>query len=100
MTAEGKLRIGDSLYEVDGIVATGRHAYLSREGWTELSASAYAAPVNADVAMLYNLVMEHHVVPMVGDSGNVHYYADELNNLGGICEKAMVMLDGRIRKAA
>ncbi len=100
MTAEGRLRIGDSLYEVDGIVATGRHAYLSREGWIELSDSIYANSVAQDVSMLYNVLMENHVIPMVGASDTVHYYADELNNLGGVAEKAMIMIDGGLRIAA
>ncbi len=94
-TVNGRWMVGESLFEVDGIVATGRHAYLSKDGWTELSDSQYADVVSQDVAMLYNMVMENHVIPVMGDSGEIHYYADELNNLGGVSEKAMAKLTSK-----
>lgn len=89
LTDAGRFLVGESLFNVDGIVATGRHSFLSKAGWTELSDCPYAEAVSEDVEMLYNMVMENHVIPLMGDSGQVHYYADELNNLGGISEQAM-----------
>lgn len=93
MTEAGRLMTGEGLFNVDGIVGTGRHAFLSKtSGWTELSDAKEAEIVNHDVAMLYNAVMENHILPIVGDSGEIYYYADEMNNIEGLSERAMLRM--------
>jgi hypothetical protein len=100
-TEAGRLRTGEGLFNFDGIVGTGRHAFLSKEtGWTELSDAKEADIVNHDVAMLYNVVMESHILPLVGDSGEVHYYADEMNNIDGLSERAMLRMMAAEKLAA
>ena len=99
-TIAGQMLTGEGLFNVDGIVGTGRHAFLSDNGWTELSEANEAQIERHDIAMLYNAVMENNVLPLVGESGKVHYYADEMNNLDGLSERAMARLIATAKIAA
>lgn len=83
------------LYEHDGVVGTGRHPLHAKGQWIELAELDQAAPVDAsDVKMVYNFLMENHILPVVGDSGTVYEYADDLNNLNNTAEA------GRLKLAA
>lgn len=99
-TLEGYLKMGEGLFNVDGIVGTGRHAFLGKDGWTELANAAEAQIERHDVAMLYNAVMENNIIPLVGDSGELYYYADEMNNIDGLCERAMARMMATAKIAA
>lgn len=92
--------MGEGLFNVDGIVGTGRHAFLGKDGWTELPNAAEAQIERHDVAMLYNAVMENNIIPLVGDSGELYYYADEMNNIDGLCERAMARMMATAKIAA
>lgn len=100
MTEAGRLMTGEGLFNVDGIVGTGRHAFLGQNGWNELSDTKEAEMVSHDVAMLYNAVMENHIIPIVGDSGEVYYYADEMNNIEGLSERALLRMMAAEKMAA
>jgi hypothetical protein len=82
------------LFEYDGVVGTGRHPLFTQEtGWVEMGDFKKATPVkNPDVRQVYNLLMENNVIPVSGDSGEIYYYADDLNNLHNSAEKGRLKL--------
>jgi hypothetical protein len=82
------------LFEYDGVVGTGRHPLFTQEtGWVEMGDFKKATPVkNPDVRQVYNLLMENHVIPVIGDSGNIHLYTDDLHNIHNSAEKGRIKI--------
>jgi hypothetical protein len=87
LTEQGRMQTGAGLFEIDGIIATGRHPFYLGNQWTELSESSHSQKVqDENVKTVYNLLTENHVVPVVGQSGELYHTADDLNNWNNSAE--------------
>lgn len=77
--------------EYDGIYVTGFHVVMDGDKWIPSYESTKSNPClppdNQEQA--YNLVTEKRIIPVMGNHG-LHYFADELNNRDGICEKSLL----------
>lgn len=82
------------LFEHDGVYATGRHPLYLDGAWIEMGDNKYATPLEGTrETIVYNLLTEDHVIPVVGNSGELYAYSDDLNNIHDTAEK------GRIKNA-
>ena len=76
------------LFEYDGIQATGRHPLYMRGEWVEMGDNLYAMPIDgSQETIVYNLLTTSHIIPIVGSSGVIHAFADDLNNLHNVSDK-------------
>ena len=79
------------LFEHDGIFATGRHPLYLNGKWVEMGDNTLATPIEGTQGtIVYNLLTEDHVIPLVGDSGEIYAYADDLNNIHDTAEKGRI----------
>jgi hypothetical protein len=85
-------KTGGGLFEHDGVVATGRHPLYLNGQWKEMGEHHNLVnPIEGTQdTLVYNLLTEDHVIPIVGNSGTIYAYADELNNIHDTAQKGRI----------
>lgn len=90
-TSEGLFMNNGGLLEFDGIQATGRHPLYLNGKWVEMGDNKYASPITGTQdTIVYNLLTEDHVIPVIGKSGQLYAISDDLNNIHETAEKGRI----------
>jgi hypothetical protein len=84
----------ETVYLYAGIKVTGEHAVYEDGAWPLIQHAKYAVPHMAEGhTVVYNMLVENALIPIVNDHNQLYYFADSRNNDFGEAERGFAKLN-------
>lgn len=82
------------LFDYNGVKVTGNHVVYEDGQWIEVADSKLSRHLpDYDTRIVYNMDVDHAIVPVINDQEDMMYFADNLNNIGGASQRGFYSLN-------